>query len=55
MLIQEARREKAMSWNTEYTASVIPVAFPSFPVMGAAVKAATTTRTKITLTMTVAM
>lgn len=34
-----------MSWHTEKTASAIPAAPPSFPVMGARIKAATTTRT----------
>jgi len=53
-LTKEAMREKAMSWNKENTASAIPAASPSFPVAGAAMKAATTTRTRMKLTRIVA-
>lgn len=49
-----AIRAKAMSWDTENAASAIPAASPSFPVMGAHMKAATTTRTRRRLARIVA-
>lgn len=43
-------RAKALSWKTENTTSGIPTASPSFPVVGAGMNDATSTRTRIMLT-----
>ena len=52
--MKAAIRAKARSSNKENTTSVIPAASPSFPVMGAAMKAAITMRTRVMLMTVVA-
>lgn len=41
--------EKATSWRTENTSSIIPAAAPSLPVAGAGLKAATIITTTVAL------
>lgn len=41
--------EKAASWSTENTSSIVPAAAPSLPVAGAGLKAATTITTTVAL------
>lgn len=48
-------REKAIIWKKEYTASRIPKATPSVPVVGGGANAAMTTTTSATLTSPVAL
>ena len=48
-------REKAIIWNKENTASIVPKARPSKPVVGGDVNAARTTTTSAKLTIIVAM
>ena len=52
--MKAAYRAKARSSNKENSTSEIPAASPSFPVMGAAMKAATTIRTRVMLMTVVA-